>query len=104
MSDLFEKRFCSITGKKQSLEDMLEFPVDHGFKIIGLSDKLIIESVVKKIEKITGKPVNQGLITQNKSSKGKYSSYTVRVFVETAELLKDIYKMLEEDKTIAYKM
>ncbi len=102
MSELFEKRFCSITGKKQSLDDLIDFPTDYSIKFMGLSDKIVLENVLKKIEEIISKTIEDDAVKVRQSSKGKYTSYTVKVYLENADILKRLYAMLKEDETIAY--
>lgn len=102
MNDIFDKRFCSMTGKKQSLEDLIEFPTDYSYKFMGLSEKLDLNSVIEKIEKITTKKINKENIKSKKSSKGKYTSYTLKIHIENPEVLKSIYVILKEEENIAY--
>jgi len=102
MSELFEKRFCSMTGKKQSLEDLIDFPTDYSLKFMGLSDTIVLEDIIKEIEKISNQSIKPNAIKIKKSSKGKYTSFTVKFFLKDSETLKSLYKMLKADKSIAY--
>ncbi|BBB33517.1 conserved hypothetical protein [Thermotomaculum hydrothermale] len=101
----FQQNYCILTGKKQSLDDLIDFPCDYTFKIMGKADILIIEEVVKEMEKIIEREINRSLISLKESSGGKYNSYTVRVFLKEADELKRIYeylKTLKDQSTIAY--
>ncbi len=101
----FQQNYCILTGKKQSLDELIDFPVDYCFKIMGKSDVLIIEDVIKEMENIIDRDINRDLVEKKESSGGKYFSYTVRVFLKEAEELKRIYqylKTLKDNSTIAY--
>jgi putative lipoic acid-binding regulatory protein len=102
MSELFEKRFCSITGKKQSLDDLIDFPTDYSIKFMGLSEKIVLEDILKKIKDIVGQEVAKESVKIRQSSKGKYTSYTVKVYLKDADMLKSLYSMLKCDETVAY--
>lgn len=102
MSDIFEKKFCSLTGKKQGLEDLIDFPTDFSLKFMGLTETIILENVLKKIEEISKQNIAKENIKIKQSSKGKYTSYTVKLYLKDSETLKSLYKMLKEDKSIAY--
>jgi len=102
---VFQQNYCILTGKKQSLDEMIDFPCDYTFKVMGKSDILIIEDVIKKMEEIIEREINRELISLKESSGGKYNSYTIRVFLKEAEELKKIYeylKTLKDNSTIAY--
>ncbi len=97
-----EKRFCMMTGKKQSLEDLLSFPVDYNFKIMGKTRELDIEQVLAQIEKLTGREISRDLIQKRPSREGKYTSYSVRVFLRESTELTAIYAMLKAEKAVVY--
>ncbi len=101
----FQKNYCILTGKKQSLDEMIDFPCDYTFKVMGKADVLNIEDVVSKMEEIIKREINRDLISLKESSGGKYNSYTIRVFLKEAEELKRIYeylKSLKDNNTVAY--
>lgn len=102
---VFQQNYCILTGKKQSLDEMIDFPCDYTFKVMGKAELLVIEEVVSKMEEIIEREINRDLISMKESSGGKYNSYTIRVFLKEAEELKRIYeylKTLKDNKTIAY--
>ncbi len=102
---VFQQNYCILTGKKQSLDEMIDFPCDYTFKVMGKADILVIEDVIKKMEEIIEREINRELISLKESSGGKYNSYTIRVFLKEAEELKKIYqylKSLKDNSTVAY--
>ena len=103
--NVFQKIYCILTGKNQSLDEMIDFPCDYTFKVMGKSDTLVIEDVLKKMEEIIEREINRDLVSLRESSGGKYNSYTIKVFLKEAEELKKIYeylKTLKDNSTIAY--
>ena len=97
-----EKRFCMMTGKKQSIEDLVSFPVDYKFKIMGKSRELDIESLLLRIETLTGRTVSRELVRARPSREGKYTSYSVQVFLQEADELTAIYAMLKNEESVVY--
>ena len=97
-----EKHFCMMTGKKQSLEDLLSFPLDYNFKIMGKTTELDIEKILVRIEALTGRKVSRELIRKRPSRGGKYTSYSVRVFLEKPTELTAIYSLLKDEDPVVY--
>ncbi|NOY22232.1 MAG: DUF493 domain-containing protein [Acidobacteria bacterium] len=97
-----EKSFCMMTGKKQSIEDLVSFPVDYNFKIMGKTLELDIELLLRRIEAITGRKISRELIRARPSREGKYTSYSVRVFLQEADELTAVYAMLKAENSVVY--
>ncbi|NOZ13047.1 MAG: DUF493 domain-containing protein [Acidobacteria bacterium] len=97
-----EKRFCMMTGKKQSIEDLVSFPADYNFKIMGKTRELDIERVLTQMEALTGRKISRELLRKRASREGKYTSYSVRVFLHGAEELTAIYAMLKAEESVVY--
>ena len=94
--------FCMMTGKKQKLEDMVAFPTDYRFKVMGKTGVLEIELVVQTMETICGATIDRDAIEVRESSGGTYTSYTVPVWLEEAAHLTAIYDMLSKHDHIKY--
>ncbi len=97
-----EKNFCMMTGKKQSIEDLVSFPVDYNFKIMGKTGEFNVELLLEKIEAVTGRPISRELIRTKSSKKGKYTSYSIRVFLQEEAELTSIYAMLKAEDSVIY--
>lgn len=97
-----EKRFCVMTGKKQSIEDLVSFPTDYNFKIMGKTLELNIELLLVKIEALIGRDVSRELVRARPSREGKYTSYSVRVFLKEADELTAVYALLKAEKPVLY--
>lgn len=99
-----DKRFCMMTGKSQRLEDLLDFPVDHAFKIMGRTGEIDIQAIMDEIDAIVENAVARDSIQHKESSGGKYTSYTVRVCLIEATELTGIYEYLKKEPTVIYYM
>ncbi|RLE18621.1 MAG: hypothetical protein DRJ08_05700 [Acidobacteria bacterium] len=97
-----EKNFCMMTGKKQSMEDLVSFPVDYNFKIMGKTTELNIESLLARVEALIEREISRELVRARPSKGGKYTSYSVRVFLRDAEEMTAIYAMLKAENTVVY--
>ncbi|HPZ08384.1 MAG TPA: DUF493 family protein [Candidatus Eremiobacteraeota bacterium] len=87
--------------KREIMEGLITFPGDYVFKIIGQNDKLDIEKIRKEIEIIVRTDLS-GNIKKKESSKKKYSSYSISVYLEDYEQLKNIYKLLKSQESVIY--
>lgn len=87
---------------KKTLKDFLDFPTEYEFKIMGKTENLVITEIVKKIEDIIKKHINEENIRKKESSAGKYTSYSVKVSLDTYEQLEEIYKTLKAQKEVIY--
>ena len=97
-----EKHFCTMTGKKQSIEDLVSFPVDYNFKIMGKTLELNIELLLAQIEALIGRGISRELIREKPSREGKYTSYSVQVFLKKADELTAIYALLKAESSVIY--
>lgn len=99
-----DKRFCMMTGKSQRLEDLVEFPTDYAFKIMGRTGEIDIESIMNRMESIVETAISRDAVQTKESSGGKYTSYTVRVYLIEATELTGVYDLLKEEPTVIYHM
>ena len=89
-------------NKKSNLKDLINFPVDYEFKIIGKSDILNIEYIAGQIEIIINRILSRKDIRKRESTKKTYSSYSVKVYLEEYNELEKIYEFLKSQKSISY--
>lgn len=97
-----EGNYCMMTGKKQKLEDLLDFPTDHRFKIMGVSDELDIDAVIEQMEAICGEMVDRDAMEVRESSGGKYTSYTVPIRLNSPVELNGVYTLLKDTEQVKY--
>ena len=94
--------FCMMTGKKQRLEDLVSFPTDYRFKIMGRKGDLDIEAIIVTMESICEETVDRERVEARESSGGTYTSYTVPVHLTDASRLTAVYDMLSKQPHIKY--
>ena len=99
-----DKRFCMMTGKSQRLEDLVEFPADFAFKIMGRTGEIDIEAVMDRMASMVESTIPRDAVQARESSGGKYTSYTVRVYLVEASELTRVYDYLKEEPTVIYYM
>lgn len=97
-----EKQFCMLTGKKQSLADLIDFPADYTFKIMGKTRELVIDDVIAQMEEVIGRTIMRNDIRVRPSKGDKYTSYSVHVLLQTAEELTAIYSLLQKETAVIY--
>lgn len=88
--------------EKSNLKDLVKFPVDYEFKIIGKSDKLDIEYIAGQIELITSRNFSREGIRKRESTKKTYSSYSVKIYLEEYNELQHIYEFFKSQESISY--
>ena len=76
-------------------EDIFNFPCDYPIKIFGLSQPEFKKTVCKIIESHIGK-LHTNQITIKNSSKGKYSSITIRIIATSRKQLDSINHDLQD--------
>jgi putative lipoic acid-binding regulatory protein len=89
-------------NKNSTFKDLINFPVDYEFKIIGKSDRLDIEYIAGQIEEIIKRNLSREGIRKRESTKKTYSSYSVKVYLEEYNELEKIYEFLKSQETISY--
>ncbi len=76
-------------------ESLWEFPCEHNFKVMGLSEYPLSE-VVAEVVRIHAPDFDATRITIKSSSSGKYLSVTAYVQVEDKQQLEAIYIALDK--------
>ena len=94
-------------GKKDAqhgdtMKQLLNLPADYEFKIMGKTDALDISELVSQMEVLLKEKIGKDRVRKRESSKKKYTSYTVKVYLKTYEELQEIYKLLKANKAVMY--
>ena len=90
------------SNENKGLKDLLSFPVDYNFKIMGKADTINIKNILEKIETIIKKTIKKEAVTLKESSKQKYKSYSVQIHLENYNQLEDIYTFLKSEESVLY--
>ncbi|OUS30250.1 hypothetical protein A9Q99_07200 [Gammaproteobacteria bacterium 45_16_T64] len=76
-------------------ESLWEFPCEHNFKVMGLSQYPLTEVVIEVI-KAHAPDFDESRISEKSSSSGKYVSVTAHVHVKDKQQLEAIYYALDK--------
>lgn len=82
-------------------ESLIEFPCYYEVKVMG-KDGGDFHSDVRRIVNVHCKGVSEDHFRQRASAKGKYSSVTAKVYVESREHLEALYGDLRASEHVLY--
>ncbi len=88
--------------EKSNLKDLVKFPIDYEFKIIGKADILDIDYIAKELQLIINRDLSREGIKKRESSKKTYISYSVKIYLEEYNELEKIYAFLKSQESISY--
>ncbi|MDN2662828.1 DUF493 family protein YbeD [Psychromonas sp. 14N.309.X.WAT.B.A12] len=80
-------------------DELLDFPCNFSFKVMGLADPKLIPDVLSVIQKIAP---GDYAPTVKPSSKGTYHSLAIPVIVNSKEQIEDIYTALNKLDLVRY--
>lgn len=87
--------------KKASFEDLVEFPCKFQIKIVGANQGEFVEDVLDSIGNVV--KVERAKLPHSVRDKGKWRSITVRVPVESAQQLYEVYAAIDADPRVKFK-
>ena len=82
--------------KKKQFEDLVTFPCDFSFKIIGTASADFEEQVIEAIESYRGQPIQVVSSAIKPSSQKKYTSLTLTLHVTDSQTIYDVYDACEK--------
>lgn len=86
-------------GEKKPL---IEYPSVYTFKVMGLQGPGFPEHVRELFRKMMGTEISPDSIREQPSSKGKYVSLSVSVYLLSEEQRRSIYEHLKKDPRVVY--
>jgi putative lipoic acid-binding regulatory protein len=90
-----------MTKPKPNSEELFNFPCDYPIKVMGKDCDGLYKEMLTIIQKHAGK-LHNNQISSNKSSKGNYISYTVRIIATSRIQIDSINKELQDNPFVAY--
>ena len=84
--------------RAERFEELVQFPTQHTFKVIGRSEGFSL--AVEGLLRTSGHP--EVLLIERPSSGGKYVSVTFTLGVESGAALDELYRALEQLPGLAY--
>lgn len=83
-------------------KELITYPTVYAFKVMGRQEHGFSEYVRQVFRRLMGTDVSPDSITVQPSSRGKYVSVTVSVYLLSEEQRRSIYEHLHKDKRVVY--
>jgi uncharacterized protein len=83
-------------------KDLIEYPSVYTFKVMGVQEHGFAEYVRQLFSRLMGTEISPDSLREQPSSKGKYVSVTVSVYLLSEEHRRAIYTQLHQEKRIVY--
>lgn len=81
---------------------LIEYPTVYTFKVMGRQEHGFAEHVRQLFRRLLGHEVSQDSIREQPSSRGKYVSLSVSVYLLSEEQRVSIYTELHRDRRVLY--
>lgn len=81
---------------------LIEYPAVYTFKVMGLKEDNFAEYVRTLFKRLMGTEVSPDSLREQPSSKGKYVSVSVSVYLLSEEHRRSIYAQLHQEKRVIY--
>ncbi|MFL5347974.1 MAG: YbeD family protein [Hyalangium sp.] len=81
---------------------LIEYPSIYTFKVMGVQEHGFAEYVRQLFKRLMGTEISPDSIREQPSSKGKYVSVSVSVYLLSEEHRRAIYAQLHQEKRVIY--
>ncbi|XXF75292.1 DUF493 domain-containing protein [Myxococcaceae bacterium GXIMD 01537] len=89
-------------GSPEENKPLVEYPTVYTFKVMGKQEEGFVEYVRSLFQRLMGKELAHDAVREQPSSKGRYVSLSVSVFLESEEHRRSIYAELHRDERVIY--
>jgi uncharacterized protein len=89
-------------GKEEEKKPLIEYPSIYTFKVMGLQEHGFPEYVRQLFKRLMGTEISPDSIREQPSSRGKYISVSVSVYLLSEEHRRAIYAQLHQEKRVIY--
>ncbi|NMO21515.1 DUF493 domain-containing protein [Pyxidicoccus fallax] len=90
------------TAGDEEKKPLIEYPAVYTFKVMGKQEHGFLEHVRDLFRKLMGSEISPDSIREQPSSKGKYVSLSVSVYLLSEEHRRSIYAELHRDERVIY--
>lgn len=87
---------------EEEKKPLIEYPSVYTFKVMGLQEGDFLAHVRDLFRKLMGSEISPDSIREQPSSKGKYVSLSVSVYLLSEEHRRSIYAELHKDQRVIY--
>ncbi len=88
--------------QQQTLDELVDFPCVFTFKTVGVADDDLLDRIQQTVAGIVGRKLNDDEHSSRESAKGKYTSITLEVPVETSTQVYSLYAALGETPGVKF--
>ncbi|MBN1207320.1 MAG: DUF493 domain-containing protein [Myxococcaceae bacterium] len=81
---------------------LIEYPAVYTFKVMGKQEHGFVEYVRALFKRLMGTEISPDSIREQPSSKGKYVSVSISVYLLSEEHRRSIYAQLHQEKRVIY--
>ena len=81
---------------------LIEYPAVYTFKVMGVQEHGFVEYVRTLFKRLMGTEISPDSLREQPSSKGKYVSVSISVYLLSEEHRRAIYAQLHQEKRIIY--
>jgi hypothetical protein len=81
---------------------VIEYPTVYTFKVMGVQEHGFAEYVRTLFKRLMGTEISPDSLREQPSSKGKYVSVSVSVYLLSEEHRRSIYAQLHQEKRVIY--
>src|SRR5215813_1489588 len=92
----------SAMNKQAENKPLIEYPTVYTFKVMGKQEHGFREYVRQLFKRVMGIEVSQDSISELPSSRGKYLSVSVSVYLLSEDQRRAIYSQLYKDRRVLY--
>lgn len=89
-------------GEDPDDKPLIEYPTVYSFKVMGRQEHGFREYVRQLFKRLLGTEVSQDSISEQPSSRGKYVSITVSVYLLSEDQRRAVYEQLHKDRRVIY--
>lgn len=89
-------------GDGEEKKPLIEYPAVYTFKVMGKQEPGFLEHVRDLFRRLMGSEISPDSISEQPSSKGKYVSLSVSVYLLSEEHRRSIYSELHKDDRVIY--
>jgi putative lipoic acid-binding regulatory protein len=87
---------------RRPIDDLVEFPCVFSFKAVGRAEDDLVPTLIDRVARVIGRPVESGSWSTRDSSQGRYTCVTLDLYVQSGDEVYAIYEALCEDSRITH--
>lgn len=88
--------------RRRPLQELLDFPCVFTFKAVGEATGAFVDDMLARVGRVLGREVKDEEHFVRQSSRGRYESVTLELFVQDGDEIYEIYEAISDDARIRY--